>query len=132
MKPKFSAYTLVESLFVLGITAILLTLALSFQLRPPGQTVSGFENQFTAVFQKQRLQSQNTGKDVQLEFTKHRLVVDQESVPYPAGYSAQTEKIVVIKASGYVAPGHIIFEKGKEILKLIFQFGGGSYRFEKE
>lgn len=58
-------------------------------------------------------------------------MIGQEVLFYPDNSKIGQTTKVVIKPSGYVAPGHISWSQEQVTWRLIFQFGGGTYRFEK-
>ncbi|CAK1225138.1 hypothetical protein [Fructobacillus evanidus] len=131
MKLKFKSFTLVESVIVLSLVALLLGLGLALRPKQNQQSFADFQQQFAAHFQRARLLAQAKGVESILDFQSNQLVIGQAVLSYPVKSKVERATKVVIKPSGYVAPGHITWHQGQGTWRLIFQFGGGTYRFEK-
>ncbi|CAK1226678.1 hypothetical protein R82291_FJPPFKPJ_00522 [Fructobacillus cardui] len=131
MKLKFKSFTLIESVIVLSLVALLLGLGLALRPRQNQQSFADFQQQFAANFQRARLLAQAKEVESILDFQSDQLVIGQEVLSYPVKSKVDQTAKVVIKPSGYVAPGHISWHQDQVTWRLIFQFGGGTYRFEK-
>ncbi|MBS9338754.1 hypothetical protein G6R29_03835 [Fructobacillus sp. M2-14] len=135
MLNRRAAFTLVESLLVLGMVSLLLFLAVL--LRPQsyaGMEITTFEKRFSILYQKERLLAQEKERILRLTFDRESVWSEEEELPFPVGYQMNQREVVQVSSSGFVSPRTIIFSntQKKKQLKLVFLFGGGDYYFEEK
>lgn len=129
MKRTNKAFTLLESLIVLTIVAMMLLI--SFTLRPNQNQINQWEPAFKNKWQRTRLTAQQTQKNIIVNFDKDGIVFDREKFKYPRTYQNTVPKQLTILKTGYVAPTTVTLKSGRKTIKLIFSLGGGDYRVEK-
>lgn len=128
---KKQAFTLVETLVVMSTTALIVMLALTYRPRDGGVKPQQFEEAFASVYASAKTRAQSKEQEQVIDFDQDGMVDQGQILPYPNGYQIIKIKKIRISPSGFVSPQTISWQTGKEIWKLIIQFGGGSYRFTK-
>ncbi|MEX0380138.1 type II secretion protein [Leuconostoc sp. MS02] len=128
MKHTNSAFTLLESLIVLGVVASMLLIGCA--IKPPNQQLAQWEPAFKSQWLRARLTAQQTQKNVIVTFDEDMVLFGSERFKYPKGYQNNKPKQLKILKTGYVTPMTITLTTGKQTIKLIFSLGGGEYRVE--
>ncbi|ADG40542.1 MULTISPECIES: type II secretion system protein [Leuconostoc] len=130
MKHTNKAFTLLESLMVLGVLASMLLVG--FTKIPKSQHTNQWEATFKSQWQHARLTAQQEQKTQVVNFEAQTISFGREVIKYPHGYQNASPKSIRILKTGYVAPTTITLTSGHQTFKLIFNLGGGDYRIEKK
>ncbi|MDF7637371.1 hypothetical protein PT274_03720 [Leuconostocaceae bacterium ESL0958] len=132
LKLRQPAFTLVESLLVLFLLTLLFSLAVQYRPQAPQQSVLTFEHSFAQLLQRARVTAQVQDQAVMLAFEPDALTALGVQVAYPAGYHLHQVTSVRVHRTGYIHPQTITWQAGQKELALIFQFGGGTHRFQQK
>ncbi|MFC4760880.1 hypothetical protein [Fructobacillus durionis] len=119
-------------MLVLFMLSLILTLTITFRPRKNEVTVQQFKEVFTSTYTAAKTRAQLKQKEQIIYFEQDGMQDQGKLLPYPTSYVLVEAKKIRISSSGFVSPQSINWKRGGEILKLIIQFGGGSYRFIKE
>lgn len=129
MKRINNAFTLLESLIVLGVLASMLLVGCT--KTPKMQHSMQWEATFKSQWQNARLTAQRDQETQVVHFDEQTVSFGHEVIKYPTGYYNHAPKKIRILKTGYVAPITITLTSNQKIMKLIFNLGGGDYRIEK-
>ncbi|CAM3151588.1 type II secretion protein [Leuconostoc rapi] len=129
MKHTNKAFTLLESLIVLGVLSSMLWVGCT--KIPQTEHINQWEATFKSQWQHARLTAQQEQKTQVVHFEAQTISFGREIIKYPSGYQNASPKSIRILKTGYVAPITITLTSNQKTLKLIFNLGGGDYRIEK-
>lgn len=130
MQNKRAAFTLIETVVVLCIDSVV---GLSGQQLLPSKSADAwvtFEQQFDLAYEKARQRQLYMGQAFAVIAQGDAVFVDNQRVPLPAGWVARYRMVECRRH--YVKPATIMMwhaDRPKPV-RLVFQFGGGTYELQ--
>ncbi|MBS9335097.1 hypothetical protein LQZ24_05325 [Fructobacillus sp. M1-13] len=127
------AFTLVESVIVLSLVALLLLLGLQFRpgagfFRP---SQKDFERAVIQSFDQAKKRAQVQNEQQMLDFASDGLDVSGRHIAYPRGYQIEKSRTIKVQESGFIAPQSVYWTKGRQRLRFVIVFGGGDVYFKE-
>ncbi|TGE74114.1 type II secretion system protein [Weissella confusa] len=124
-----TAFTLIESIVVLGVMGMLVT-SFTFMVRPDKQSWSKFEREFSEAFMVARQKQVGRNEAFYIQVQKEHVNVDGQIVRVPENWFGG-EKVIRCQVFTMAPTSFSLYNK--ETMRrrnVVFQLGGGTYHVE--